>query len=92
MPQITLRIPTPLQPYAGQRRVLTFEAATVAELLDRVAAEHEPLAIRIRARDGSLRPYVNLFVRQTDIRELDGLATELAEGDEVIVVPSVAGG
>lgn len=92
MPAVTLRIPTPLQPYADGARTLTGEASTVAELLDTLALEHEPLIQRIRARDGSLRPYVNLYVQHTDIRDLDGLDTPLTADDEVIVMPSVAGG
>lgn len=92
MPEVTLYIPTPLQPYAGQHRTIRAEASTVGELLDAIAAEHPDLVARIRTRDGALRPYVNLFVRRMDIRELDGLDTALGDGDEVIVMPSVAGG
>lgn len=92
MAQVTLRVPTPLQPYAQGREALTGRAECVGELLDRVGDEHAALVQRIRTRDGALRPYVNVFVRRTDIRELDGLDTELQEGDEVIVMPSVAGG
>jgi adenylyltransferase/sulfurtransferase len=92
MAEVTLRLPTPLQPYAAGRETISARAARVEELLDRVADEHAALVQRIRTRDGALRPYVNVFVRRTDIRELDGLATELCDGDEVIVVPSVAGG
>jgi len=92
MAHVTLRVPTPLQPYADGRREIAVQAATVNALLDTVAADHESLIQRIRTRDGALRPYVNIFVRRTDIRELDGLDTELHDGDEVIVMPSVAGG
>ncbi len=92
MPVVTLRIPTPLQPYADGRRTVTAEATTVGELLDTLATQHESLVQRIRARDGSLRPYVNLYLHSTDIRDLDGLGTPLAAGDEVLVMPSVAGG
>ena len=92
MADITLRIPTPLQPYADGRGEIALAANSVGEALDRVADSHEALVQRIRTRGGELRPYVNVFVRRTDIRQLDGLATELHDGDEVIVMPSVAGG
>lgn len=92
MAEVTLRIPTPLQPYADGHAELTLEAETVAQLLDGVGAQYPPLVQRIRARDGTLRPYVNVFVRRTDVRQLDGQATRLADGDEVVVMPSVAGG
>ncbi len=92
MATVTLRIPTPLQPYADGHGELTGEAERVGELFERLATEHSALVQRIRTRDGELRPYVNVFVRHTDIRELDGLDTALEDGDEVIVMPSVAGG
>jgi len=92
MPDITLRLPTPLQPYADGRGEITLAAANVEEALDRVGEQYPTLVQRIRTRDGELRPYVNVFVRRSDIRQLDGLATALREGDEVIVMPSVAGG
>ena len=92
MAEVTLRVPTPLQPDTGGRDEIALEATRIADLLDRVAENHPSLVQRIRTRDGGLRPYVNVFVRRTDIRELDGLATELQDGDEVIVMPSVAGG
>lgn len=92
MAEVTLRLPTPLQPYADGRDALAARAERVGELLDRVGEDHAALVQRIRTRDGALRPYVNVYVRRTDVRELDGLDTALQDGDEVIVMPSVAGG
>lgn len=92
MSEVEVRIPTPLQPYSGGQRALAAEAATIGELLDNLAADHPSLVQQVRGRDGTLRPYVNLFVHQTDIRETGGLDTPLADGDEVIIMPSVAGG
>ncbi len=92
MAEVTLKIPTPLQPYTEGRRGITVSADDVAGALDAAATVHPALGQQIRSRDGALRPYVNLFVRNTDIRELDGQHTQLAEGDEIIVMPSVAGG
>lgn len=92
MAQVTLRIPTPLQPYANGRGEMRMEAESIRDLLDRVGREHASLVQCIRTRDGELRPYVNIFVRRTDVRELEGLDTALVDDDEVIVMPSVAGG
>jgi len=92
MAEVTLRLPTPLQPYADGRGEITLAADTVQGLLDQVGEQYPALVQRIRTRDGALRPYVNIFVRRSDIRQLDGLATKLRAGDEVIVMPSVAGG
>lgn len=92
MAEVTVRIPTPLQPYADGRGEIWMEAESVRDLLDRLGREHDSLVQCIRTRDGQLRPYVNVFVRRTDVRNLEGLDTELLDGDEVVVMPSVAGG
>ena len=92
MPTVTLRIPTPLQPHAEGNAQLELEAASVQEALYRAGERYPALVQQILTRDGAVRRYVNVFVRQQNIRNLDGLATELGDGDEVIVMPSVAGG
>lgn len=92
MATVTLRIPTPLQPHAGGSGRLSLEAETVHEALERAGAQYPALVRQILTRDGAVRRYVNVFVRQHDIRTLDGLATRLHDDDEIIVMPSVAGG
>ena len=92
MAEVTLRLPTPLQSFADGAGEIRAEAESLSQLLDQLEERYPPLVQRIRARDGSLRPHVNIFVRRTDVRQLDGLATRLQNGDEVIVMPSVAGG
>lgn len=92
MPEITLRIPTPLQPHAGGNAALSLEAASVGEMLEQASERYPALVQQILTRDGEVRRYVNIFVRRQDIRSLDGLKTRLNDGDEVIVMPSVAGG
>lgn len=92
MPTVTLRIPTPLQPHAGGNAQIALEAATVREALERAGEQYPALLQQILTRDGAVRRYVNVFVRQHDIRTLDGLATRLHDDDEIIVMPSVAGG
>ena len=92
MAQVTLKIPTPLQPYCDGQRALAVEAGDVAGALDAAGEQHPALVQQIRSRDGALRPYVNLFVGNTDIRQLDGQSTALTDGDELVIMPSVAGG
>lgn len=92
MPTVTLRIPTPLQPHAGGSARLTLEAASVREALERAGEQYPALVQQILTRDGEVRRHVNIFVRRNDIRRLDGLATRLQDDDEIIVMPSVAGG
>lgn len=68
------------------------DAATVRDALAAAGARHDALLQHVLTRDGTLRPYVKLFVRSNDVRDLEGLDTPLVGGDAVMIVPSVAGG
>lgn len=92
MARVTLHIPTPLRPHAGGNAALSLEATSVREVLEQAGEQYPALVQQILTRDGAVRRYVNIFVRGEDIRSLDGLATQLHDGDEAIVMPSVAGG
>lgn len=92
MAEVTLHLPTPLRPHAGGQSDIAAEADSIGGLFDALQQDYPALIQCIRTRDGELRPYVNVFVRRTDIRQLDGQATPLQAGDEVVVMPSVAGG
>ena len=67
------------------------DGGTVGEALDAVFNEHEDLRARI-TEDGTLRRFVNVYVSGEDIRFQEGLDTELSDGDEVTILPAVAGG
>lgn len=92
MSQVTVQIPPPLRPFAGDAAELRVEAGTVAQALDAVGAGRAALLARILTPEGELRPFVNVFVGERNIRRLDGLATPLAAGDVVAIIPAVAGG
>jgi molybdopterin converting factor small subunit len=77
---------------AGVHRVDAADVVTVADLLDRVGAAWPRLGRRLRDETGGLRPYVNVYVGQDDVRWGEGLATPVRAGDVVLVLPSVAGG
>jgi sulfur-carrier protein len=86
-----VRIPTPLRPHAGGLDRIEAAGATVGEILDQLATQHP--ALRERLYDGDeLRRFVNVYVNNEDIRYLDDLATPVAPGDEVSIIPAVAGG
>jgi sulfur-carrier protein len=91
---VTFRLPSVLADLVGGRRSLTVSPApaTVAELLDAVEPDHPVVVRRIRDETGALRRFVNVYVDGEDVRHLDGLATPLATGATVQVLPSVAGG
>jgi len=89
---ITVKIPTQLRAVAGGEAEAAVEnAATVGEVLDGLYERFEDLRDRI-AEDGDLRRFVNVYVDGEDIRFLDGLETAVEDGDEVTILPAVAGG
>jgi sulfur-carrier protein len=89
---ITVKIPTQLRAVTGGDDEATIdEAATVGEVLDGLYERYDGLRERI-AEDGDLRRFVNVYVGGEDIRFLDGLETAVEDGDEVTILPAVAGG
>ena len=88
---VTVKIPTQLRAATGGEAEINVEGATVGEALDAVFAEHDGLRERI-TQDGDLRRFVNVYVSGEDIRFQDGLETPISEGDEVTILPAVAGG
>ncbi len=89
---VTIHIPTPLRPYAGGRDTLASEGRTVRDVLDHLLGEHAQLRPHLRQDDGRLRSFVNVFVNDRDIRDLDDEATPVGPGDEISIIPSIAGG
>lgn len=67
-------------------------AATVATVLDALAAAHPALERRVRDELGRTRPHVNLFVGDDNVRDRDGVATPITDGEELFVLPAVSGG
>jgi adenylyltransferase/sulfurtransferase len=89
---VRVHIPSPLRSYVDGRDALEVEARTVREAIQRVIQEYAGLRAHLLSEDGKLRSFVNLYVNQRDIRALDREATELKDGDEISIVPGVAGG
>jgi sulfur-carrier protein len=88
---ITVKIPAQLRAVTGGEGQIEVEGTTVGEALDAVFEQHQDLRERI-TEDGGLRRFVNVYVSGEDIRFQEGLDTELSEGDEVTILPAVAGG
>ena len=87
-----LKIPTPLRPYASGESTIVLPGETVADLIDALVERHPELKKHLIASDGQLRPFVNIFLREDNINQLQGLETALAEEDTVLIIPSIAGG
>ena len=87
-------IPGPLQPFSGGRAAIAIEAgpATVADALAALARLHPGLRDRVLTEQGEVRPHVNVFVEDVNIRDASGLQTRVPEGCEIAILPAVSGG
>jgi len=86
-----VKIPTQLRSATGGEAEASVEGTSVGEVLDSLYDRYDELRDRI-AQDGGLRRFVNVYVGGEDIRFLDGLDTHVDDGDEVTILPAVAGG
>ena|SRR5215210_2270999 len=90
MPKI--KIPTPLRQYTGGDSEVEVGGETAGETLGNLASEYPDLRQHLYTGDGKLRSFVNVYKGDEDIRYLDGADTEVSEGDELSIIPSIAGG
>ena len=88
---VNVKIPTQLRAATDGDSRATVNGSTVGEVLDALYERYGELRSRI-SEDGGLRRFVNVYVDGEDIRFLDGLDTEVQDGDEVTILPAVAGG
>ena len=87
----TVRIPTPLRTLTGGNDEISADGRTVAELIENIEKKHPGLRDRL-LDDKGVRRFVNIYIGEEDIRFLDGLKSELKDGDTVSIVPAIAGG
>ncbi len=88
---IEVRIPTILRTYTGGEKAVSAEGDTLAGLIDDLEGNHPGIAGRL-LEDGDLRRFVNVYINDEDVRFIGGLEAGLADGDQVVVLPAVAGG
>jgi len=92
---IEVRVPTILRPYTGGEKAVSGKGATLSEIIDDLEANHPGLKERlVEAKEGhsDLRRFVNVYVNDEDVRFTGGLDTSVSDGDQVVVLPAVAGG
>lgn len=89
---VRIKLPTQLRDAADNQAETHVEGMTVGEVLDALYAEHGELRPRLADDGGSLRRFVNVYLGGEDIRFLDGLDTPVSDGDELTILPAVAGG
>ena len=87
----TVRIPSQLQPLTGGKDAIVTSGATVREVLDNLVRDFPDVRERLLADEG-VRRFVNVYVKDEDIRFLDGLDTKLHGGEEINIILAVAGG
>ena len=92
MSMAKVRIPGSLRAQVGGESTVEVDGATVEEVLDRLTTEHPGIRGRLLDDDGRLRRFVNIFVDDEDIRHRDGLRTPVGPGQQVSILPAVAGG
>ena len=88
---VEVRIPTILRTYTGDQKSVQASGDSLSALIDDLDANHPGLKDRL-IEGGDLRRFVNVYVNDEDVRFTGGLGTELSDGDQVVVLPAVAGG
>lgn len=87
-----VRIPTPLRKLTGEAEVVTVDGATVGEILTNLDKTYPGLGERLCDEQGVVRRFVNIFLNDEDIRFLEEQNTAVKDGDELSIVPAIAGG
>ena len=88
---VEVRIPTILRTYTGGEKVVTAEGSSLQELIANLDTTYSGIGERLIDESG-LRRFVNVYLNDEDVRFLEGLSTELSDGDSVTILPAVAGG
>jgi molybdopterin synthase sulfur carrier subunit len=89
---VTVRVPTTLRPMSGGNKQVEVAPGTLSDVIAELEAAHPGFADRLLDESGDLRKFVNVFVDDDDVRYLQGLATPVADGLTVSIIPAVAGG
>ena len=88
---VEVRIPTILRTYTGDQKSVEANGESLSALIDDLEANHPGIKDRL-LEDGDLRRFVNVYVNDEDVRFIGGLGASLSDGDQVVVLPAVAGG
>jgi molybdopterin synthase sulfur carrier subunit len=89
---VLVRIPTPLRSLTGDQNEVEASGASIREVLEDLERRYPGMRERLCDERGRLRGFVNIYVNQQDVRLLEGDETPVREGDEVSIIPSIAGG
>ncbi len=89
---VNVKIPTPLRKFTDGADVVPVEAATIREVLDALEAAHAGIKSKLCDADGNVRRFINVYANDEDIRFAQKLDTPVSDGDEISIIPAIAGG
>jgi molybdopterin synthase sulfur carrier subunit len=89
---IDVRIPPILRTYTDGEKAVSAEGGSIGALIEDLESNHPGIKGRLLDDEGGLRRFVNVYVNDEDVRFIGGLEAELSDGDQVVVLPAVAGG
>ena len=89
---VKVRIPTPLRTLTNGSDEVTVDGNSVKEIIDNLETNHSGIKERICDDDGQIRRFINFYVNDEDIRFLSNQETEVKDGDQISIVPAIAGG
>ncbi len=92
MAKVTVRIPTPLQKITGSKGQVDAEGNNVKDMFTNLEKQYPGIWERVYDEKNTLRRFINIYVNEEDIRFLDGENTALKDGDDISVIPAIAGG
>jgi len=90
--EIRVRIPTPLKKLAGEQDIVLADGNTVGEVIQWLTETYPGLRERLKDEQGEVRRFINIYVNDEDIRFIKNLETPVKEGDQVSIIPAIAGG
>ncbi len=87
-----LKVPTPLRSYTNGQAEVNVAGSNVAEAMEHLVQQYPTLRPHLYNGDGQLRPFVNLFLGENNVKDLQGLQTPLEPNARLVLIPSIAGG
>jgi sulfur-carrier protein len=89
---VTVNLPTVLRTAANGHKTVSLDGSTVGEVLEKLGAEYPGVTAQVLAADGTLHRFLNVYLNDDDVRYLGGLGAAVTGGDEITLLPAVAGG
>jgi sulfur-carrier protein len=89
---VKVRIPTPLMKLTNNQAEISAEGDTIADILNNLESQFAGIKERICEENGAPRRFINIYLNEEDIRFLDGESTKIKDGDEISIIPAIAGG